>query len=375
MRSFFIVMVLLSCLSSCDWSHDARTHPIIEDVADAVMLPSAGIPPAHRLQAGAEQLEDAPRILIIGSGSGDPLTVLPDPVDVATDGDGNVLILDRMIDELRLFSPKGAPIGVVAGRGGGPMEFRSGTGISFLSPDTLMLTTRAGIKFFRRTKTSYEYAGTTAPTEGVPNARATCGTTTYTAYRNPFPAEGERPVRIVAKDRASMSVGTPYRHGGIIARQDMSSGPIACTDSAVFVAYSHLPFVERFDRTGRRRWRAQIKSFRPLRFEEKSNESGQTTFTMSPTHGGQLVLAVVPWGASYLIVQVVTLEPKLGTPGVQTIVRRDTFLLDAETGSGVAVRAKFAHAVRVDSKGLLWTVDADSADNPIVVSYRVGRKE
>jgi hypothetical protein len=85
--------------------------------------------------------------LQLGEADGAAATTFGSVSGLAVDSAGRIFVLDRQPNELRIFTPRGAPLRTVGRSGAGPGEYVSANGLLWLSPDTLVVVDQQGGRY------------------------------------------------------------------------------------------------------------------------------------------------------------------------------------------------------------------------------------
>ena len=134
----------------------------------------------------------------------------------------------------------------------------------------------------------------------------------------------------------SLSFGEGYVDSSSLVVSVMNEGVVACPDEGGTVAAkSWLPFVEAYDERGRQRWRTRLSPFTIGTHVLRVRGDGKSAIGLDPTRGdASYIRRLVPLEERCILVQVETLT-EAGAKRGQPFGRRDTYLLDEESGIGV----------------------------------------
>lgn len=83
----------------------------------------------------------------IGDVEGEGPAVFASIIAIETDTDGRIYVLDRQINELRIFDARGNHVRTVGRSGGGPGEYSAANGLAWLSPDSLVVIDQRGNRY------------------------------------------------------------------------------------------------------------------------------------------------------------------------------------------------------------------------------------
>ncbi len=153
-----------------------RLHGSKLTVTPVVLLIAAGCGQAELGEGWAGTVETLPSGAVrvvnpaegLWEGGGEPWRLLPELVlgeiegpdeelfaaisGLEVDEAGRIYVLDRQLNELRIFSPDGTHVRSVGRSGEGPSEYAAANGLEWLAPDTLLVIDQRGSRYSVLTK-------------------------------------------------------------------------------------------------------------------------------------------------------------------------------------------------------------------------------
>lgn len=90
--------------------------------------------------------------LVLGEIDGAEEVVFAAIIGLEVDAAGRIYVLDRQVNELRVFSPDGTHLWSVGRQGGGPNEYSNANGLEWMAPDTLLIIDQRGNRYTVLTK-------------------------------------------------------------------------------------------------------------------------------------------------------------------------------------------------------------------------------
>lgn len=90
--------------------------------------------------------------LVLGEIEGPDEELFAQISGLEVDEAGRIYVLDRQLNELRIFSPDGTHVRTVGRSGEGPGEYAAANGLEWLSPDTLLVIDQRGSRYSVLTK-------------------------------------------------------------------------------------------------------------------------------------------------------------------------------------------------------------------------------
>lgn len=251
-RSILAPLALIA-LAACgpDVTLDAgeELHPTSENAPppDAALITTGSEPiglSAEALtewRAARDGLLGARTTLALGTNRGDSPELFGMIGDVAFDPDGNVVVLDAVNYDVRIFGPDGSHLGSFGREGEGPMEFDTRPhSVAVLSDGRLLVGTRAAIKIFAPVAGEYEYLDLIA----VPSRHMCVSASERVFVTVHHTRTSDRLLHEVAMTGdTTLSFGHGYLHEHWLFRNQLSDGTIACLDDPlrILFAFSEHP--------------------------------------------------------------------------------------------------------------------------------------
>lgn len=85
--------------------------------------------------------------LVLGKLEGEEAEVFASVSGLEADDEGRIYVLDRQVNQLRIFSPEGVHVRSVGRTGSGPGEYQSANGLEWLSADSLLVIDQEGNRY------------------------------------------------------------------------------------------------------------------------------------------------------------------------------------------------------------------------------------
>lgn len=136
----FVLLLVVACDSAGSGAAWAGTTETLPNGAVRVTNPAEALWNADN----AWQLE---RELVIGRTEGAGADVFASVSALAVDGAGNIYVLDRQTNDLRIFDSTGAHVRSVGRAGEGPGEYRAANGLAWISVDSLVVVDQRGNRY------------------------------------------------------------------------------------------------------------------------------------------------------------------------------------------------------------------------------------
>ncbi len=272
-------------VSSCERDPMEITHPTPDNlpVEDVRMVVGSGDPPGlvgadlKRWRAVRDSLSQSDLVITIG-GLGeigdDQQDVFGWVTDAKFDAAGNVVVLERMSSEVRVFDRRGRFLTKFGGRGEGPGEFRQeALSLAILSGGRIAVSDRTGrLTVFAPTEDGFVHAGQKeVPVdlwvrEGLCQARGRLFLSVWSQEQDA--AIYEMPLETGA---VATSFGEGYRASSELVRRLLTDGPIGCLVKPMRVVYGiqHFPVLRAYDAdTGAALWTAMVADYAQGRIVE-----------------------------------------------------------------------------------------------------------
>ena len=339
-----LAQVLL--LAACDspGSRGVVIHPIPDSLTtppgEAVVLSRtrgpASAASARKIRAFRERFERRETVGRIGDLDGGEETTFALLWDAAVTDAGEVLILDRIQTNVRVFSVTGDYLYTLGGQGEGPGELRVPEALVLEPGGDLLVADQAQLihRFVRRGD-RFEYHDRSR-FEGEP--RDACWVGDDLIVHGMRSGAGQQILhRMPAGPRSELGFAVPYRYSPSLVYEMLYRGQVACgVDGAgwVVIAYRLRNAMDAYDIAGGELlWHARIEGLRPTEVREGrgGREVGTGIFGDEPAlhslgrvAGGNGVPVFVQYSYSLR-------EDILNRTGHHTV---ETYVLDPETGEG-----------------------------------------
>lgn len=287
----------------------------------------------HRLAA---RLRQARPLWSLGALEGDPSAVFGNVEDIVVGEDGRLFVLDSRYNNIRIHDPAGRLLAVFGRPGRGPEEF--------MAPEALKRDTRGRLVVVDRHNRIkiLEPQGATFRAGG--NISVPFVPEDFCLLDDRIFVQGVRRAggvihAFTPAGDSLLSFGAAYRTGNWLVRNQLSDGPIACSEESgtVVMMFKYLPVVYGYAPDGRVKWVTQLADFHPIRILEDVDGRGNPEVGFTPRPDGHDMaesLLAVPGGM--VLVQATHHTPE------SIKARRDyaeirSYLLSASTGRGVYV--------------------------------------
>lgn len=257
--------------------------------------------------------------------------------DVNLDSEGNILVLDELNFELRIFSPDGAFVGQFGREGEGPMEFDSTPhAIEVLGDGRLLVASRTEIKQFSPVATGHEYVGRIDRF-----SRDLC----LSSDDRLFLVRHDRDTGTIvheiesADDSVLQSFGRGYQSEHWLFRNQLSDGVVGCLDDPMRVvfAFTERPIVRLYlageDDPA---WTARLEDYQQPRWAGDRDGSAIRMLRGSPI---EFVDKPHVLSERHLVVQ--TRRARLLS------LHTRTYLVDVETGHGALISEDLPRIMRI----------------------------
>jgi hypothetical protein len=355
-------------------------HPILSSEPPVMVAPRSTDADTRDLSALASRLEAVRPTIEIGTFDGEDGSVLGRPSDVVELPGGEVLLMDALNSDLRLFSANGRYLRTLAVRGNGPAEISnpvsldtirvSRPGVDSASTEIgILVGMRAATKVFALTNGTLQLLRTIKPPE-LPLANESCASGSTVFARTRLQSANGIVASVVPGVGRPRRFGEGYAHGGSIAKSDLSGGPLACVSGGrVAVAFTYLPRVMMLDSSGATRWAVSVPGFSGLFFEESVSGDRSGGFRTRYSEPGDMIQGLHAIGGRFLVLQVAHLAAaERARPRSQKIERIRTFVVSVATGRGLELASAVPVAIGMTADRL-WAVGVGREGHPVVKGY------
>lgn len=318
----FVLAAGLSCKASSPI--DGTVHPAAQHL-------DRSIQPTGRIRLGslprgdwANPLATLHLVTSIGQLSGPQDHVFGEITSAAVDIQGRVVVLDRKMNEIKVF--RGDSLVQTVGRAGaGPGEFQSPVGLA-LDPDGVIFAAdRRHIHLFRPFNDEYRFERALLITDLHPLSLCLLEGAAY--FSGISAPENYAVYRIGAQDGHTSRFGSVYSSTNPLINMKMADGVLGCDPSRKLIihAAAALGEIRAYDTSGTLRWLTVIDDYRPLRVVEGRDGSSRY---LDPEGVYDLVKSIVAL-RNGIAVYVTRLRPGASLQEVDTIY---ALILDPTTG-------------------------------------------
>lgn len=370
------ILLAVAMITACGAEEGEVRHPILD--AELPVLIDTGTPASPELGRIANRLRTAARVVELGALNEPREAVLGAPVSVVTTSSGEILVLDMMAGQVRVFGADGEFRRTLVGRGEGPLEITNPVQIELVAgglgeeADVLVVLGRTTMKRFQLHDSTATLLDQFQP-PAIPFPYSMCVNRDRVAIRSAAAREGNIVTVMDSKANAPSAFGDGYPHGGTIAREDLSIGPVACLPNGdIVTAFTYLPTVRAYGVNGQRRWDAAVPDFEPLTFREIITIGQGTRFSHSLADPGDMVQTLVAVAADAVLLQVARLAKSEQTgfgSRVQEIEGRRSYLISVATGRGMWLSDSLPHILAA-SDTMYWAGELGPGGFPRVAGYR-----
>ncbi|HWK90420.1 MAG TPA: 6-bladed beta-propeller [Longimicrobium sp.] len=282
----------------------------------------------------ARRLARARQVGAFGAVEGTPDQVFGNIEDIAAGEDGRLYVLDSRYNNVRIFDASGRPLASFGGPGGGPAEFRAPEALSRDRQGRILVADRHNrIKLFAPQGASYAVQGSIS-VRFVPEDFCLLGDAVFVqgierdAFLHAFSASGQR----------LRSFGAPYATANWLVREQLSDGPVACSEEAgtVVTMLKYLPVVYGYSPQGELRWVSRLEDFRPIRITEEVNAKGKPRVSFEGDAPYDIAESLQTAPGGLVVVQTARRTPQSNRDKLEFAELR-TYVLSAATGQGVYV--------------------------------------
>lgn len=347
-----VVLLLLATLSlaGCDREPELRAGEILLPTpdnappADASAITTDSIPGGLTEEALSHWRESRDRLLAaqvslrLGREGAEGPELFGRISDVNLDSDGNVLVLDELNFELRVFSPDGAFISWLGREGEGPLEFSSSLhGVEVLSDGRLLMASRSQIKLFSSVAAGHEYLDRVETF-----SRDLCLSSDGRLFLVRHDRDTGHVVHEIepVDDNVRQSFGRGYQSEHWLFRNQLSDGMAGCLEDPkrVVFAFTEHPII-RLYRTGEHDpvWTARLEDYaQPL---WAGDRDGRGIRMLRGDRSIELVDKPHVLSQRHLVVQ--TMRARLFS------LQLRTYLVDVETGYGALISEDLPRIMRI----------------------------
>ena len=186
--------------------------------------------------------------------------------DAKFDADGNVVVLDRMARDVRVFDVAGRFLTEFGGNGDGPGEFRDPFGLAILSGGRIVVADRRGrLEVFAKKDGGYVYAGP-HPLPADLRVRDGLCHTAGRLFLSVWEPESNAVIHEVPllPEGVAKTFGRGYRAHYPLVQQLLTDGPIGCLGDPLQVvfAFQQLPVLRAYSAdSGTELWTALVADY------------------------------------------------------------------------------------------------------------------
>lgn len=370
-RSRYIGLALWIAFLACRPGDGARAgipHPNAANAppADAVPITSGSVPigmsdgELAAWSAARNALVAATPALRLGSEQSAPeLFGYVPKADI--DVDGNIVVLDELAQEIRIFDPQGRFIDGFGGIGDGPLELRYAVDFQLFHDGRIAvpLGKFGTIKVFARVDRGWALVE-----QRTPPANDLCAMADGRWFSAGYAADEDKIINEYLDadsvddgvETVGRSFGSGYVHEHRFIRRALSDGLVECVDGldALIFGFSTLPIVRSYQTDGSLNWVAALNGeYKQLKvLEVRHPESGRIGYGEETefVHDRLAELEVVGSGGHILLQYARVL------PDEKRIVPR-SYLLDTSSGRGAFIGDSLPVIVSVQPDGYIALVE------------------
>jgi hypothetical protein len=310
------------------------SHPTAENIWPAERLgariSNRVVTPDHRRAASLlDDLRTLGPAHTLGAARGEPALVFGRIEDVAFDDEGQVLILDSRLNEVRVFSKHGQFIESFGRAPNAPRLFRHPEKIAGGAGHTLIVADRGrSLKLFVSNAGRYVANGSIE----VPLVPEDLCTREASVYVRGWTSSGFTLHEYRLDGTYGGSFGRGYQSPQALVREQLSDGLLACShDSDVIVAATeYFPYVYGYSPKGQSIWISTLEAFTPMRIEDSTTEEGRPAVNFDRGSPYDRIVSLEMLSSDYVLLQ----SERVERHGEREIRRIDTYLLSARTGHG-----------------------------------------
>ena len=244
---------------------------------------------------------------------------------------GDLVILDELAQEVRIFDSAGRIVQVIGGIGDGPDEFRFANGIELLRDGRLVVSTRArGIKIFVDTRDGW-ILDEVIEIPVIPDDLCSVDNRVFISAWGQTQNTVIHEVKMNSKG-AHRPFGSGYKADHWLLQSQMADGLVGCLagPTRVVFAYELVPVVRSFDPNSQANlWTSQIEGFVSPQVVEGFD--GGRYVTRRRTSIEDIVGGLHAIDPNHLLLQLARFDAQVRS------ITISSFLLDAATGRGASL--------------------------------------
>lgn len=186
--------------------------------------------------------------------------------DAKFDADGNVVVLDRMAQDVRVFDVAGRFLTSFGGNGDGPGEFRDPVGLAILSGGRIVVADRRGrLETFAKNDSGYVYAGRHPVPSDLRMREGLCHIAGR-LFLSVWEQESNAVIHEVPllPEGVAKTFGRGYGSRYPLVQRLLTDGPIGCLGDPVQVvfAFEQLPVLRSYNaESGAELWTAVVADY------------------------------------------------------------------------------------------------------------------
>lgn len=276
-------------------------------------------------------------ITTIGLNEGNPHEMFGNIVDVATNYEGTLFVLDSEYNQVRVFDYNGSYISAFGGPGEGPGEFRYPWKVLLANKGRTVAVPSINPfvhVFERQDAATFQLRSSFAHDAQL--GESGCAMNGY-LYLLGFSNELEGVIHKYTLDGERVaSFGSPYKSSSPIAIQVLSDrGHLACSEQHAMIAHirTYVPVLTGYKETGEVTWQVLFPDFKPRKVEVSRTEDGRERISLdNPVIGDNFFVDLfTDSSGDYFYVKHST---RVGPREDGSVVVHDVFRVDARTGEG-----------------------------------------
>jgi len=314
------------------------------------------------------------RTAVIGVLEGDSLQEFGEVGAVSLLPDGRVVVLDRRLPSLHLFTSGGRPLFVAGRAGSGPGEFRLPSQLRILRGGDLGVLDfgLSRMSFFSLIRDSIQFRRSF---QVAPPAREFCvlGDSLYVAGAPTGDSTTLRRYTLNGAEAGSLGELFPDLSDRILAAAVSAGLRVECQQKAglVLLASEWLPTVRAYDaRSGRRLWETRLSGFQEAIIEHRvpgiEGRGSAIAFRPPPSQSIHKVAGILALPEGTVLVQLERIWRPAG--GGPTRTEYEIRLLRSESGVEIG---SYRNVPRVFANSGGTIVIADTTDYPRLLIYRL----